>query len=152
MQRLGWLLREIRQRADMSQDEIARLAGASRSQVSRWENGQHEPSYRKIRRLADALRELDPDLDDLSGELVQAAGYDDRSVRASAPAADEDAMAQALLAMFPAGELDAFEARVGTPLDGLSPSRRIIWLAFGLARERRTAELEREVRELRRGA
>lgn len=139
MQHLGWLLREIRQRADMSQDEIARLAGASRSQVSRWENGQHEPSYRKIRRLADALHDLDPGLDDLSGRLVRAAGYDrsrlagaPTSLGSSVPLTDE--------------ELDAIEAESGADLSSLGDKDRRILLTWVHAVRTRAAERDRDDR------
>ena len=145
MQRLGWLLREIRQRADMSQDEIARLAGASRSQVSRWENGQHEPSYRKIRKLADALHELDPSLDDLSGELVQAAGYGSADVRDMPPRPRRP--------LFSDSELAALEKELGVPLDRLDPETRRTWLSLVNATLKK-AERDREEydRQHRRGA
>jgi transcriptional regulator with XRE-family HTH domain len=139
MQRLGWLLREIRQRADMSQDEIARLAGASRSQVSRWENGQHEPSYRKIRRLADALHELDPSLDDLSGELVQAAGYD------SAPLAEASAPAEDAASLD--AELDRIERQLNLDLSSLPADLRRALLRHYQALDTRMSELERREAE-----
>jgi len=137
MQRLGWLLREIRQRADMSQDEIARLAGASRSQVSRWENGHHEPSYRKIRRLADALHDLDPGLDDLSGELVQAAGYDGGAADNAPPDASPD------------DELDALEKLLDLDLSTVNPDLRRAVLRRYQRFDERLTRLEREAEERR---
>ncbi|MGH9030527.1 MAG: helix-turn-helix transcriptional regulator [Acidimicrobiia bacterium] len=42
-------------RAGLSQDELATRSGVSRSQISRLENGRHQPDLALLRRIATAL-------------------------------------------------------------------------------------------------
>lgn len=60
----SWLVtgraREIRERARLSQAEVARAVGTDGPQVSRWEAGKGTPRDRgQVLRLAMLLRELD---------------------------------------------------------------------------------------------
>lgn len=48
-------LKEARVRAELTQEEVAALAGVTKSAVSSWENGTREPSIEKIHKLMDIL-------------------------------------------------------------------------------------------------
>lgn len=50
----GTLLREARQRARLSQTDLARRAGVAQSVISAYESGQREPSLRTLQRLVEA--------------------------------------------------------------------------------------------------
>jgi transcriptional regulator with XRE-family HTH domain len=52
---LGRALREIRERRGLTQEQVADAAGADWSWLSRLENGQGNPSWATLRRLAQAL-------------------------------------------------------------------------------------------------
>lgn len=56
------LLVLARERLSLNQQELAALAGSSLRTVQRWENNRSEPSPWNYHRVADALRELDPEL------------------------------------------------------------------------------------------
>lgn len=73
--RFAALLRDIQACAGLSQESIGRLAGANRSTVNRWMRGKQQPQYLHVSRLAARLRREHPELDDLVGELLTAAGY-----------------------------------------------------------------------------
>jgi transcriptional regulator with XRE-family HTH domain len=49
---VGLRMRERRQRAGLSQTQVAGLLHQSLSAVSMWENGQRQPNYDKLLRLA----------------------------------------------------------------------------------------------------
>lgn len=49
---LGDRLRWLRNRADLSQADVAEQIGMSQSQVLKWENGKAEPDANSIRKLA----------------------------------------------------------------------------------------------------
>lgn len=49
-------LRETRRALDMSQKHVAEAAGLDRSQVSKYERGEHVPSADALRSLARALK------------------------------------------------------------------------------------------------
>lgn len=51
--------RMVRQRAGLTQDEIAGLLGVDRSTVSRWETGQRVPRSEALDRYANILRRLE---------------------------------------------------------------------------------------------
>jgi transcriptional regulator with XRE-family HTH domain len=51
----GAKLRELREAAGSSQDELARLAGVSQQGVAHWEAGEREPRYGAAAALAKAL-------------------------------------------------------------------------------------------------
>jgi transcriptional regulator with XRE-family HTH domain len=76
----------------LSQREVAGLAGVSHSQISRWMNGLHRPSYDNVRQLAGGLQQLRPSLGDLTAPLLRAAGYGDPLT------AEERAAAEAFIA------------------------------------------------------
>jgi len=64
---VGWIsakIKELRTRADMTQEELAKKSGLPQSHISRLENGQHSPSHATVEKLAAALNvpvsELDP--------------------------------------------------------------------------------------------
>ena len=48
-------LRAYRAKADLSQAELAKLAGVTEYSIQNWENGDYMPSLRTTIRLADAL-------------------------------------------------------------------------------------------------
>lgn len=51
----GDRLREIRKERKLSQDKLGELAGISREQVNRYENGKAIPDFATIIKIADAL-------------------------------------------------------------------------------------------------
>lgn len=53
----GLMLRRLRQRAGMSQSELARLVGSTQSAIARLETGAAEPKLSTLSRLAEALGE-----------------------------------------------------------------------------------------------
>lgn len=59
----------------LSQRELAVMAHVSHSQISRWKAGLHRPSYDNVTALAAALAQAAPELSDMSGPLLAAAGY-----------------------------------------------------------------------------
>lgn len=60
--RFGKKLREVRQRAGISQEKLADLAGLHRTYVSSVERGERNVSIITIERLADALKVTMSDL------------------------------------------------------------------------------------------
>lgn len=65
------LLRNLRERAGLSQTKLAQLASLTHSHISRLESGERNPTCDAVLRLAEALR---LDLDERAA-LVMAAGY-----------------------------------------------------------------------------
>ena len=59
MVRIGAQLRRARERALLTQEELADRAGLAIPTISRIENGRVEPHFRTIRKLAKAL-DVDP--------------------------------------------------------------------------------------------
>jgi transcriptional regulator with XRE-family HTH domain len=74
------VIRKARRRAGISQSMLASRLGTTKSAVSRWENGQVDPSFGAVVRAAQAcsasvaslLSEQDPDPHDVS--LLETAG------------------------------------------------------------------------------
>jgi transcriptional regulator with XRE-family HTH domain len=62
MDRLAANIREMRRRAAMTQDELAREAGVSGMTLSRIERGESEPRASTLRKLAKALEVKPQDL------------------------------------------------------------------------------------------
>lgn len=58
--------------AGMSEQRIAKLAGASRATANRWARGANRPDHDSVRRLAAAVWRRHPDV---ARELVEASGY-----------------------------------------------------------------------------
>src|SRR5712671_674013 len=56
----GSRLRDARDRAGMSQEEVAKKLGCTNRSVTRWENGESDPGFGKVARLA-ALLEVSLD-------------------------------------------------------------------------------------------
>lgn len=54
-ERIGQRIRKIRKREGVSQVELADRLNVSRQVISRLENGKHNPSYKKINRVLNAL-------------------------------------------------------------------------------------------------
>jgi transcriptional regulator with XRE-family HTH domain len=50
----GQIVREARRRADLTQRELAVRVGTTQSAIARLERGATEPSYDRVRRLAEA--------------------------------------------------------------------------------------------------
>jgi hypothetical protein len=53
----GTLLRIVRQRRGLSQEELARLAGTSQPVISAYEHGRRDPTFGTLRRLVEATGE-----------------------------------------------------------------------------------------------
>lgn len=53
---LGHRIAYLRQRADLSQEELADLAGMERRSIQRYESGQRDPRYSDLLLIAHALR------------------------------------------------------------------------------------------------
>lgn len=53
---VGRLIRELRSRKEMSQDQLARAAGLMRPNLSRIEAGKHRPTLDTLERIAGALK------------------------------------------------------------------------------------------------
>lgn len=53
--RLAKAIRSARREADLSQGELAEAAGVTRSTVSNWERGKHEPTEGNLEDIAEAL-------------------------------------------------------------------------------------------------
>jgi transcriptional regulator with XRE-family HTH domain len=54
-ERFGPALREVRNRAGLSQPQLSRAAEMSQTQISEYERGKHVPALPSLRRLAAAL-------------------------------------------------------------------------------------------------
>ena len=54
---LGERIKSCRQKAGLSQEKLAELAGVSRQAVTKWEAGQSAPSTENLLKLADASPE-----------------------------------------------------------------------------------------------
>lgn len=52
---MGEKIREFRERAGLSQRELAQALGLDQSAVSSWEIGRAEPTLHNLRRMADIL-------------------------------------------------------------------------------------------------
>lgn len=83
-ERFAAALREVQALTGLRQQDIARMAGRSRPQVSRWLTGAHRPDYDSLRQLAESLHGR-PGLNDLPAQLMQAAGYDGSGLAADLP-------------------------------------------------------------------
>lgn len=53
---VSWRIRDAREKAGMSQQELAKASGLTQSHISRLENGEHSPSCATIQKIADALK------------------------------------------------------------------------------------------------
>jgi len=56
---LGQKLRTARKLRKMNQKQLAELINVSKSSISEWESGKHQPSTKQIRALCEALQ-IDP--------------------------------------------------------------------------------------------
>lgn len=64
---------EIRRALDLGMQDVARMAGISRSQASRWGHGKHQPAYASVLRLAAAVQR--DGRRELADRLMKSAGY-----------------------------------------------------------------------------
>jgi putative transcriptional regulator len=53
------LIRELRQRLDLTQEQFAQRVGVTYSTVNHWENGKRTPQPFLVQRLLELKRELD---------------------------------------------------------------------------------------------
>jgi transcriptional regulator with XRE-family HTH domain len=67
----GAVLKELRERAGLSQNQLAKLSGLDHSYLSRLESGQRHPSYDAVARLAKVLARDKQERE----RLFAAAGY-----------------------------------------------------------------------------
>lgn len=61
-------LKQLREEARLSQEELARLIDVSVKSISRWETGRHEPTF-TIRQVKALCRALGRNLDSLPDDL-----------------------------------------------------------------------------------
>lgn len=80
MTMLSSRIRELRERAKLSQAKLAEMMGVSQTAVYKWENGQSEPDVNKLRQMA-AL--FDVSMDELCGDTLPA-GTDNVAVMSRA--------------------------------------------------------------------
>lgn len=57
------LVKDLRDKMILSQNEFAELLGISFTTVNRWETGRHEPTIKIKRKLVDLCKENNIDLD-----------------------------------------------------------------------------------------
>lgn len=57
------LVKDLRDKMILSQNELAELLGVSFTTVNRWETGRHEPTIKVKRKLVDLCKENNVDLD-----------------------------------------------------------------------------------------
>lgn len=51
------MIKALREKLIISQDELAKILGVSFVSVNRWENGHHEPTIKVKRKLVQLLKE-----------------------------------------------------------------------------------------------
>jgi len=61
----GYLVRTVRGRLGLTQEQFAARLGVAFASVNRWENGRVTPSRLALRQLADLLTQMGNDGDDL---------------------------------------------------------------------------------------
>lgn len=61
-------LKRLREEADLSQEELARLIDVSVKSISRWETGRHEPTF-TVRQMKALCKALGKNLDNLPDNL-----------------------------------------------------------------------------------
>ena len=52
---IGERLKRIRKEKGMTQDSVAERAGVTATSISRWENGERDPTFRDVEKIAAAL-------------------------------------------------------------------------------------------------
>jgi transcriptional regulator with XRE-family HTH domain len=116
-------LGRLRDRSGLSDADLARLAGKSRSQVNRWSRAENQPGFDGLRTLATNLaREGYPaEIVNLAGDLIRAAGYSTESAGAP-PVPDAEGAVRLTVIVNPEDPEPDF------PPGGLrSQAERIIW-------------------------
>ncbi|MGR1083297.1 helix-turn-helix domain-containing protein [Olegusella massiliensis] len=78
---LGHNIRILRESQEMSQSELARAIGKTRSAISQFENGANEPSTETIRAIAKALDVSTSELIDRKIEYASTRYIDSRELR-----------------------------------------------------------------------
>lgn len=116
------VLDEIQKRTNLSQAELAQLAGRNRTQINRWLRAENQPSYGALQKLASATSARYPEVASLARELMESAGYgtipDEGDVeeaveaKATAPTADTPP------------DISAMEAEIARILASMSPPER----------------------------
>lgn len=69
------VLRLIKDRTGLSQEQLAHLAGRHRTQFNRWTRAENQPRYDAVSRLASEISANHPEAGDLAEQLLSAAGY-----------------------------------------------------------------------------
>lgn len=80
MEAFAAALREIRRRAGLSQEDLARMVGVERTTVTKWESGHNEPALPVFAKIADVLG---VPADELLGRSVSQTGKRPVDVRAT---------------------------------------------------------------------
>ena len=68
-------LKDIMDRANLTQAAVGELAGRDRTMANRWLKGLHQPNFEAASRFTAAVRARRPDLGDLVDTFMRAAGY-----------------------------------------------------------------------------
>jgi transcriptional regulator with XRE-family HTH domain len=77
------VLRLIKDRTGLSQEQLANLAGRHRTQFNRWTRAENKPGYDAVARLASEIIASHPEAADLAKELLTSAGYGVSSLEAT---------------------------------------------------------------------
>ncbi|WP_433465743.1 helix-turn-helix domain-containing protein [Spirillospora sp. CA-128828] len=117
------VLKQLREQAGLSDADLARLAGKSRSQVNRWSRAENQPNYDGLRSLVENLTEegYPTEIVDLASDLLRAAGYGTDTAEPP-PAPDAEGAVRLTVIVNPE------EPEPDYPPGGLrSQAERIIW-------------------------
>lgn len=117
------VLEEIQKRTNLSQAELAQLAGRNRTQINRWLRAENQPSYGALQNLASATSARYPEIASLARDLMEAAGY------STLPEADEIEEAVEAKATAPESpdathDVAAMEAEIARYVAEMSPEER----------------------------
>lgn len=78
-ERFRAILEEMCNLAHLTQADLAVLAGRSRSQINRWSRAENQPTFAAVQRLASAVATKHPEIAELTSELMEVAGYKERT-------------------------------------------------------------------------
>jgi transcriptional regulator with XRE-family HTH domain len=138
---LARLLREVKDAAGLTDQDVADAAGVDRSQAWRWSRGTGRPGYEPLRRLTAWLTGNRPAVAGLALRLLPAAGYETEPP--ALPPPDDGvraALYQALAVVnAPLREQVLAEARSGAPF--ADPVERVIWERAEFTPEERAEEI-----------
>lgn len=59
----GKIVKQLREKMLLSQEEMAKKLGVSFTTVNRWENGHHEPTFKERRKLRELCKKYQVDFE-----------------------------------------------------------------------------------------